>query len=126
MSNLAQVDWLFTREGYWKNVFPTIVAHCFTMVGVAYISVGKAEGRVPFPVIVAGVVTIIFVVDYIRYRFAAKMHEELKSEFGDAYLNLIEREGLVVNANSILLVGAPNSLARPRLEKEREKRKENS
>lgn len=112
MTKTEQADQLFSRQGFWRHIAPAILTHCILYVGIAYISVGRGRDILSFIGIGAIVICFVALVYYLRYSFAAKRHEELKRLFGAEYIQMVESGKIFINTNSVLLLGAPASLAK--------------
>jgi hypothetical protein len=81
-------------------------------VGIAYLSVGRNREIQSFVWIAAAVTCFVAFVYFLRYAFAAQRHEQLKSRFGEEYFELVRSGKIFINTSSVLILGAPISLAR--------------
>ena len=112
MTPIEQADQLFSKTGFWQRIVPATLSHCMLYVSVAYFSVGRNRDIQGFVWIAAAVICFVAFVYFLRYAFAAQRHRELKSRFGEEYFELIKSGKIFINTSSVLMLGAPLSLAR--------------
>ena len=112
MSLSEKADQLFRPSGFWLRVVPQIVAVSSVALAAGTYSMGDQFSLEKGGPIIAVLFLAIALSSILRYRRASRNHHELKFRFGAGYLALIDSGEIIVTPSSVLLTGAPLSLAK--------------
>jgi hypothetical protein len=105
---IQDADRLFTKEGFWRLVFPQMIVLDLFFAGILTLVLGGPSG---VKGVMAGIITLLALwgAHAISYDRARKKHEALKAEYGDKYIQLIERNEVRLSPTLILMTSAPAS-----------------
>ena len=108
---IEDADRLFTKEGFWRQVFPQMLA-----LDLFFTAIPSVIGGVSSPqnAALAGAISLLALgsAHATSYSRARKAHEALKAEFGARYIQLIEHDEVRISPVSILLTSGPASAGR--------------
>lgn len=112
MTRSEEADQLFRPSGFWLRVVPQVgIVNTIMLAAIAYPLRDQVSFGSGAPVL-AMLSLVITLSTLFRYRRAAQNHRELKSRFGMDYAALIDEGKIIITASSVILSGAPESLAR--------------
>ena len=103
---IEDVDRLFTKEGFWRLVFPQMLVLDLFFIAIPII-VGSTSSLQN--AVLAGAITLfaLCVAHANSYGRARKAHEALKTQYGARYTQLIERGEVSISPIAILTTSTP-------------------
>lgn len=112
MTRMELADGLFSRSGFFRRIIPAILLHCVALLGVVLFTLNRTAPETD-PVGICVVVCCLSAsVDLIRYSMAASKHRDLKTCFGQRYVELVDAGAIPLNSHAVLLLGSPGTFAR--------------
>lgn len=118
MTRMESAEHLFSRTGFLGRIVPAIALHCAALLGVVLFTLSRTAPEIEPLGICIAVCCFIATVDLVRYRLAAAKHRDLKMRFGKRYVELVDDGTIPLNANGVLLLGSPGTLAERLIEEQ--------
>lgn len=112
MTRMELADGLFSRAGFIGRIIPAILFHCASMVGIGLFTLNRTAPETDPIWICAILCCLVASVDLIRYSMAAAKHRNLKSCYGQRYVELVDAGTIPLNSHAVLLLGSPGIFAR--------------
>jgi hypothetical protein len=112
MTKMEFADGLFSRAGFIGRIVPAILFHCASIVGIGLFTLSRTAPETDPVWICVALCCFVASVDLIRYSMAAAKHRNLKSCFGQRYIDLVDEGVIPLNAHAVLLLGSPGTFAR--------------
>jgi len=112
VTKAEKADWLLSANGFWKAILPAICLHATFYIAVALYSLNKVRADAPVVVVAVSVFGFVVLVYFARFKVASNNHVQFKKTYGSRYEKFIDDGKIIINSGTILLLGAPGSLAR--------------
>ncbi len=113
--SIDEADELFTRQGFWRRIFPQMIVLYVLFGGIGVLSggVSNAWGTAVAALLVCSALTVALLYGYNR---AAAQHVLLKQKHGRRYEQLLEQDRIRLSPMTILMSNPLGSSAERLLE----------
>ena len=112
MTQMELAEGLFSRSGFLGRILPAILLHCVALLGVVLFTLNRTAPETDPIWPCVAVLCLVASVDLIRYSMAAAKHRNLKTCFGQRYVELVNEGKIPLNSHAVLMLGAPGTFAR--------------
>lgn len=109
---IDEADAFFSAKGFWRRMVPWMVGSFSAFIGIGVFSLNEGVDNRKL-LIIAGIAFLAGpVLQFFRYRWSARRHRELKAQYAERYVQLIEEGKILINPFSVLVLGSPGRQAK--------------
>lgn len=109
---IEQADAFFSARGFWLQMVPWMAGSYAFLFGIGVFSLNQGVDDRKLVIIAVLVFLLGPVLQFIRYRWSAHRHGELKARFAERYVELVEAGKISINPFAVLVLGSPGRQAK--------------